>query len=72
LLSRAAPRIYSIEQKLMEQLTMKAPADRTAKRLSIEEWFARYDSLDLFKRQQAEERVAKAMFAPADRIAVRA
>jgi hypothetical protein len=54
----------------MEPRTMKAPADRTAKRLSLQEWLARYDSLDLLKSFEA--RPAKAMQPPADRIAVRA
>jgi hypothetical protein len=49
---------------------MKAPADRTAKRISVEEWFARYDALDLLKRHQKPAQPQ--MHAPADRIAVRA
>jgi len=49
---------------------MQAPADRTVKRLSLEEWLARYDSLDLLKSLKAQP--AKAMKPPADRIAVRA
>jgi len=48
---------------------MKAPADRTAKRISVQEWFARYDALDLLKQQP---RPQPQMRAPADRIAVRA
>lgn len=51
---------------------MKAPADRTAKRLSVQEWLARYDSLDLLKAMQRPEADLKSMQAPADRIAVRA
>ncbi len=49
---------------------MNAPADRTAKRLSVEEWFARYDAIDLLKRipQQAQPLLR----APADRTALRA
>lgn len=49
---------------------MNAPADRTAKRISAQEWFARNDALDLLKRhrQQAQPQ----MRAPADRIAIRA
>lgn len=49
---------------------MKAPADRTAKRISVQEWFARYDALDLLKRTQLP--APPQMDAPADRIAVRA
>ncbi len=50
---------------------MKAPAaDRTAKRISVQEWFARYDALDLLKR--AQQPAQPLMHAPADRIAVRA
>ena len=29
---------------------MNAPADRTVKRISVQEWFARYDALELLKR----------------------
>ncbi len=50
---------------------MKAqPADRTAKRISAQEWFARYDALDLLKHHQ--QTAQPLMRAPADRIAVRA
>jgi len=49
---------------------MKAqPADRTAKRISAQEWFARYDALDLLQRHQQPQ---PQMRTPADRIAVRA
>ncbi|MCX7357333.1 MAG: hypothetical protein NT015_04195 [Alphaproteobacteria bacterium] len=48
---------------------MKAPADRTAKRISVQEWFARYDALDLLKRHEQPQ---PQMSAPADRIAIRA
>jgi hypothetical protein len=48
---------------------MNAPADRTAKRISVQEWFARYDALDLLKRHPQPARPQ--MHAPADRIAVR-
>ena len=48
---------------------MKAqPADRTAKRISAQEWFAQLDALALLKRQPAQPQ----MRTPADRIAVRA
>lgn len=50
---------------------MQAPADKTAKRISVEEWFARYDGVDLMKHP-VQERVRPQMRAPADRIAVRA
>lgn len=49
---------------------MKAPADRTAKRISAQEWFARYDAIDLLKRDL--QQTLPQMNAPADRIAVRA
>lgn len=50
---------------------MKAqPADRTAKRISAQEWFARFDTLDLLARNQ--QPAQPQMRAPADRIAVRA
>lgn len=49
---------------------MKAPADRTAKRISVEEWAARYDAIDLLKRQLL--RPQRVMPAPADRTALRA
>jgi hypothetical protein len=48
---------------------MKAPADRTAKRISVQEWFVRYDAL--LKRHQ-QQQAQPQMRAPADRIAVRA
>jgi hypothetical protein len=48
---------------------MKTPADRTAKRISIAEWFARYDAADLLKRSQQPR---PQMRAPADRTAIRA
>jgi hypothetical protein len=54
---------------------MQAPADKTVKRLSVEEWFARYDALDLLKakqQQQHGDRKAQRTAPPADRIAVRA
>jgi hypothetical protein len=48
---------------------MIAPADRTAKRISVEEWFARYDMIDLLKRERL--RPDPVMRAPADRTALR-
>lgn len=52
---------------------MHAPADKTAKRISLEEWFLRYDALDLLKPRNAS-RASAVNYAPppADRIAVRA
>jgi len=49
---------------------MNAPADRTAKRISVQEWFARYDALDLLKLDQKQAQPQ--MHAPADRTALRA
>ena len=48
---------------------MNAPADRTAKRLSAREWFARYGASDAIKHSQPHAQPL--MRAPADRIAVR-
>ncbi len=48
---------------------MNAPADRTAKRISVQEWFARYDALDLLKRSQ--QPAQPLMRTPADRTALR-
>jgi hypothetical protein len=54
-------------------MNMHAPADRTAKRISLEEWLARYDAIDLLpvlaKRQ---EKLPARMAIPADRTVVRA
>ncbi|HYD87972.1 MAG TPA: hypothetical protein VEA80_10890 [Vitreimonas sp.] len=50
----------------------KAPADRTAKRLSVEEWFARYDGVDLVSGRTAPQEQRPQARPPADRIAVRA
>lgn len=53
---------------------MNAPADRIAKRISVEEWHARYDALDLLRTTPADRRVKARedmRNAPADRIAVR-
>jgi hypothetical protein len=53
-------------------MMIHAPADRKAKRLSLEEWLARYDATDLLpllaKRQ---EMLPARMAIPADRIVVR-
>lgn len=49
----------------------KAPADRTAKRISVEEWFVRYDAVDLLKRD-AVRIAATPTRPPGDRIATRA
>lgn len=52
---------------------MHAPADKTAKRISVEEWFARYDALDLLKpRNSSRAHAVNYAPPPADRIAVRA
>ena len=48
---------------------MKTPADRTAKRISIAEWFARYDRSKLLKTSQQPRPQLRV---PADRTAVRA
>lgn len=48
---------------------MNAPADRTAKRISVQEWLARHDALDLLKRNQ--QVTQPLMRAPADRTALR-
>lgn len=48
---------------------MQKPADKTAKRLSADEWFARYDGVvvPMLRRTPAPKQRP-----PADRIAVRA
>jgi hypothetical protein len=51
---------------------MHAPADKTAKRLSLEDWFVRYDAFDLLKRGTDGRAKRTAAPPPADRIAVRA
>ena len=51
---------------------MRPPADRTAKRLSAEEWFPRYDAAQILKHAAQRPRGSQQMPAPADRIAVRA
>jgi hypothetical protein len=54
---------------------MTTPADRTAKRISIEEWFARNDALDLLRTAPADRRMKARedlRRTPADRVAVRA
>lgn len=53
---------------------MDAPADRIAKRISVEEWRARYDALDLLRSAPADRRVKgreDLRNAPGDRVAVR-
>jgi hypothetical protein len=54
------------------EMTMRPPADRTAKRLSTEEWFARFDVIELLKHTAPQPRGHQLMPAPADRTAVRA
>ena len=52
---------------------MHAPADRIAKRISLEVWLARYDAIDLlplFSKRQ--DKLPSRTAIPADRIAVRA
>lgn len=52
---------------------MHAPADRTAKRISVEECFTRYDAIELLKSHGAKRQRAPTMMPPpGDRIAVRA
>ena len=52
---------------------MTTPADKTAKRISIEDWFVRYDAADLLKQLTPTSRgQLRTMQPPADRIAVRA
>lgn len=48
---------------------MQKPADKTAKRLSAEEWFARYDGIVVPIPQRTP---APKPRPPADRVAVRA
>ena len=53
---------------------MAAPADRIAKRLSLEEWRWRHDALELQRVAPADRRVKARedlRNTPADRIAVR-
>ena len=48
-------------------------ADKTAKRISIEDWFVRYDAADLMKHLAPEARGrVRQLQPPADRVAVRA
>jgi|GEM_PF-2871208 len=50
-----------------------APADKTAKRLSAAEWFARYDAVELLNpRAEPRGSAKQRMSPPADRIAIRA
>lgn len=55
-------------------MTMPAPADRVVKRISAQQWFARYDLSNLMQAAHAEtrDRAPRQMPAPADRTAVRA
>ena len=53
-------------------MNMHAPADKTAKRISLEDWLTRYDAIDLlplFSKRQ--EKLPSRMAIPADRVAVR-
>ncbi len=47
------------------------PADRTAKRLSHDEWRARYDAIELLRPAQPQDRRARLTGPAADRVAVR-
>jgi hypothetical protein len=47
------------------------PADRTVKRLSREEWFRRYDAIELLRPPQPLDRLARLTGPAADRVAVR-
>ena len=49
---------------------MQTPADKTAKRISVEVWLVRYDGVDVMKHP-IHARVRPQMRTPADRIAVR-
>lgn len=51
---------------------MRAPADRTARRISLEEWLVRFEAIDLLKLPADQPRERPQMRAPADRTAVRA
>jgi hypothetical protein len=48
---------------------MNAPADRTAKRISAQEWFARVGAIDLLKLNL--QKTQPQMRVPADRTALR-
>jgi hypothetical protein len=50
---------------------MNTPADRTVKRLSREEWYARYDAIELLRPMQPQDRRARLTGPAADRVAVR-
>ena len=50
---------------------MNTPADRTVKRLSREEWYARYDAIEQLRPQQPQDRRARLTGPAADRVAVR-
>jgi hypothetical protein len=52
-------------------MLMQTPADRTAKRISSEEWFARYDGAPSVQRDKQNARALQRLLAPADRVAVR-
>lgn len=50
---------------------MNTPADRTAKRLSREEWLARNVAVDQLRAAQPADRRARLSGPAADRVAVR-
>ena len=54
-----------------ETRAMNTPADRTVKRLSREEWYARYDAIEQLRPQQPQDRRARLTRPAADRVAVR-
>lgn len=51
---------------------MTIPADRTVKRLSREEWYARYDAIEQLRPTQPQDRRARLTDPAADRVATRA
>lgn len=54
-------------------MNMHAPADRTAKRISLAEWLARYDATDLLPLlTKRDEKLPARMAIPADRTVLRA
>lgn len=51
---------------------MNTPADRTVKRLTREEWYARYDAIEQLRPAQPQDRRARLTGPAADRVATRA
>jgi hypothetical protein len=53
-------------------MIMHAPADKIAKRISLEDWLARYDAVDLMPLlSKRQDKLPARMAIPADRIVVR-